>query len=89
MKIKLDPSEMMFAVMGGAMRRIQALQRGRVDKYGTVQYPWQADIEGAMAEMAVAKAFGIFGQATLATFMRLTLALIKSDPRHTKAGIWL
>ena len=60
MKIKLDPSEMMFAVMGGAMRRIQALQRGRVDKYGTVQYPWQADIEGAMAEMAVAKAFGIF-----------------------------
>jgi hypothetical protein len=63
--ITLESSEMIFAINAGAMRRVYNLQRGLRDKYGLVKHPWQADIEGAMAEMAVAKAFDVFWSGSI------------------------
>lgn len=57
--VNLTPAEMMQAIVVGAMRRLKDLKRCR-DRYGTLGNPWDADIEGAMAEMAVAKVVGAF-----------------------------
>lgn len=53
--IELSWSEVSHAAWIGACRRIVALRRGRSEPAGAARDPWTIDIEGACAEMAVAK----------------------------------
>ena len=49
------------AALGGAMRRIFALQAGRPDRYGYKERdPWGTDIESAGAELATALELGLY-----------------------------
>ena len=44
----------------GIQRRIMGMSKKGVNNIDQLRMGWQADIEGAIAEMAVAKAFGIY-----------------------------
>jgi len=55
-----------FAALVGARRRAGALNANLSDRYGNVDKdPWGLDIEGAAAEMAVAKALGRYWHPSL------------------------
>jgi hypothetical protein len=56
MIVQLSWLELTQAAFVGCQRRIEALQRGRGDRYGYDADGWGTDIEGAAAEMAYAKA---------------------------------
>ncbi len=61
MEIKLTPAEMLFAAEAGCMRQIENLAKGRQDYHGADRSNgWQMHIEGALCEMAVAKARNIY-----------------------------
>tara|TARA_Y100000004_G_C8893650_1_gene403154 strand:- start:497 stop:967 length:471 start_codon:yes stop_codon:yes gene_type:complete len=59
--VELRWEEMWHGVHVGASRRIAVLKRGGRDRHGAnpENIAWKADIEGACAELAVAKALGI------------------------------
>lgn len=61
MEVTLTPEEMLQASVTGARRRILALEQGRKDRYGwgNMDY-WGIDIEGCLAELAAAKAMGLY-----------------------------
>jgi hypothetical protein len=59
--IRLSPWELEIAAAAGVRRRVGALSRSLEDRYGAVDGDsWGHDIEGAAAEMAVAKLLGRF-----------------------------
>lgn len=59
MHVTLSLPELSIAAIIGVRRRLRALARQRAHKYGMPKWdPWATDIEGAAAEMAVAKAMG-------------------------------
>jgi hypothetical protein len=59
MIVRLSPWELEIAAAAGVRRRVGALSRGLTDRYGAVDGDsWGQDIEGAAAEMAVAKLLG-------------------------------
>ena len=63
MDISLTWQEQLFAAQAGVMRRISALNNGRIEPYGTPKSDlWGNDIESAGAEAAVGKALNIFWQ---------------------------
>jgi len=53
--IRLEPAELAFAGMIGVARRVSALNKGRPSPYNFEGDAWSADVDGAAAEMAVAK----------------------------------
>jgi len=59
--VKLTPMEMYQAGIVGLARRIDSMQR-RLN--GCPLNGWQIDIEGALAEMAFAKAMGVYAELT-------------------------
>lgn len=64
--IRLSSSELITAATIGALRQITNLRDGRTAAYGSVEEsPWQIHIEGACAEMAVAKAMNRFWSGAL------------------------
>ena len=58
MKIELSWGDVWRGVHVGSERRIAVLKRGGRDRYGADPelIAWKADIEGALAELAVARA---------------------------------
>ncbi len=58
--VVLHWSEMYAASMVGVMRRVENIRVGRRDRYGRVDSVWDADIEGACGEKAVAKFLGLY-----------------------------
>lgn len=66
MHIQLTSSEIMQGALVGVMRQVQNLKVGRKDAYGAEQEQgWQYHLEGALGEMAVAKALGIYWNGNL------------------------
>ena len=64
--VLLSGSEVMHAAMAGVMRRWSALSKGRNGVYGAdVRAAWDHDINGALAEYAVAKWLGAFWSPTI------------------------
>lgn len=61
MIVTLTWSEVLIAAQAGSMRRVYALRNsvGAAHNGGPAD-PWDADIEGAAAELAVCKALGVF-----------------------------
>lgn len=60
--VELSHHDLLFAAMGGCQRRVKAMQVNRPQYYGADerQNYWQIDIQGAIAEYAVAKAIAAF-----------------------------
>lgn len=69
--IKLTPYEMLFAAQVGIRRNIESQLRG--DRHLAGPPPdgvgWNNDIEGACGEMAVAKAFGVYWEPSVNTYL--------------------
>lgn len=66
-EVKLTLPEVMVAAIVGVMRRLQDLRAERHDRYGleSKHNAWQIDIEGACAEMSVAKWLGVYWAGAL------------------------
>lgn len=60
--VELSHHDMLFAAIGGCQRRVKAMQVNRPQLYGADhrQNYWQIDVQGAIAEYAVAKAINMF-----------------------------
>ena len=59
--VQLSPSEIYSAALAGVLRQVQNLQKNRTPAYGIDDNShWQAHIEGALGEMALAKHLGIY-----------------------------
>jgi len=61
-RVKLAPIEIYQAALVGVARRIDSRQRGLSDG---APGGWQSDIEGALAELAFAKAMNFYGGLTI------------------------
>lgn len=85
--ITLTWPELVLAANAGVMRRISAVKAGRFARYGATDAgAWDHDVNGALAEMAVAKWAGVFwsgtvGQVDAADVGRLQVRS-KVDPGH-------
>ena len=66
--IRLGYSELVIGAVVGILRHIEAVVRGRPDRHGFEGDGWGAHIEGALAEMAAAKAINAYWDAPLNTF---------------------
>ncbi len=61
MEVVLEYFELIKASQVGMLRHVQDLKKGYKDAYGAqAKDGWQLDIEGALGECAVAKAFDIY-----------------------------
>lgn len=61
MIVELKWSEVLICAQAGTMRRVYALRNGIGNAHnGGPDDPWDADIEGCAAELAVCKALGVF-----------------------------
>lgn len=64
--VKLNWSEVILAGNVGLMRRISALKKTRDEPYGKPDLePWGLDVDGAAAEMAVAKFADVFWSGSI------------------------
>lgn len=66
--VKLNQYEMIEAGNIGMLRRILSLNKLNDRMHSPYSNPWQIDMEGAMAEMAYAKAMGVYWPAGVGTF---------------------
>lgn len=74
MKVKLTWIELTIAAVVGIARRITSIQ-GRWNKFKHCEKSdWATDIDGAAAEMAVAKALGLYWDCSNRSFKRADLA---------------
>lgn len=82
----LSQVEMQLACQAGCMRRLIAIQKGCKDKtpFGQTQDYWSADIEGAAAELVVAKWLGKYWSGVASdAFQDLEGDVGKFQVRHT------
>lgn len=68
MRIDLSNAEVGNACMGGMRRNISSIRDGRKDNHGLSGPGWNEHIVGAIGEMVVAKALGIYWSAGVDTF---------------------
>ncbi len=70
MTVKLSSVELMTASLVGLMRSVQSITSGRnaENAYANRGDNWQRDVEGACAEMALAKALGRYYAPTVNNF---------------------
>jgi hypothetical protein len=66
--VKLTRHEALEAAVDGCKRQLESISEGRKDTYGEPGHPWEAHIEGAMAEMAFAKALNLFWGPSVGRF---------------------
>jgi len=59
-EIELSYADMLIAAQAGLMRRIENIKKGNVSVKSPYNNKWQTDIEGALAEFALAKATNSF-----------------------------
>jgi hypothetical protein len=88
-KVVLSRSEMISAGTVGLIRRIVSVGKLNDQMHSPDANPWQIDIEGAMAEMAYAKAMGMFWSGSVGTFKAPDVGdvQIRSTPRASNSLI--
>ena len=67
-EVTLTPYEYAMASEVGRMRMLSAIRRGSAHKYGMTAQGWTEHIEGAAAELAVAKHLGMYWGGSVDTF---------------------
>lgn len=85
MLVTLDLFEIEMAAHVGLRRRLEALRVGLRDRHGYQgEDPWEGDIQGAAAELAVAKKLGRYWDGSVNTFKRgdVGAAQVRSTPRR-------
>lgn len=85
-EITLEWHEYSMAVEIGTLRRITALKRGSQSYHGASNLSWTEDIEGAAAELCVAKELGIYWNGGIDTFKDADLGLniqVRWTPSHS------
>lgn len=70
-KVTLTPGEARLAASVGVERRIQSILAGDKQRHGTTE-TWTLNIDGALGELAAAKALGIYWPATVNTYHRVS-----------------
>lgn len=81
-KVMLTPSEIMSGAIVGVMRQVQNINKGRVPAHGSGnENDWQLHIEGALGEMAVAKALGIYWSGSLGNLSHPDVGLLQVRTR--------
>ncbi|MGY3130081.1 hypothetical protein ACVWZM_000763 [Bradyrhizobium sp. USDA 4501] len=64
--VELSWSEVWFAINAGVMRRLNAVRNGRKELYQVhAAASWNEDINGCIAELALAKYLGVFWSGTV------------------------
>jgi len=63
--MKLTWPELLLGAMVGSMREVSAISNNRPDKGEMPRCPWEGHIEGALAEMFVAKTLGVYWSGNL------------------------
>lgn len=67
--VKLTYAEVQAAALTGVQRHVESLKAGHQNRYAANKdNAWQLDIQGALGEMAVAKALGIFWSHSVNAF---------------------
>lgn len=66
--VTLDWHEYAMGAEIGKLRQLASIRRGSQHKYGMTADGWTEHIEGACAELAVAKALGIYWDGSVDTF---------------------
>lgn len=90
MEITLDWHEYAMAAEIGKLRRMTALSRGSQNAHGGINLSWTEDIEGAGAELCVAKALGIYWNGGIDTFKNPDLGhniQVRWTPSHSNSLI--
>lgn len=71
MIVSLDLHEIEMAVQVGLRRRLETLRQGLKDAHGFGgEHPWELDIQGAAAELALAKFLGRYWDGSVNTMKR-------------------
>ena len=65
---ELSKSEVYQAAQAGVMRRIASMQNGNNKNIHAYKSDWATDIDGACAELAVAKYYGVYWEPSVNTF---------------------
>ena len=68
MRVTLTWSEVFHASSIGRMRKVRSMQKGSQNNHGFSGSGWNEDIEGACAEMAVAKSLQIYWNGGVDTY---------------------
>jgi hypothetical protein len=77
MQINLNSHEVGAAVRVGALRHWEAVRGGMADRHGFDGDGWGVHIEGALGEIAAAKALNIYWDGSVNTFKADDLAGIQ------------
>lgn len=81
MNVKLTASEVLMASNVGRSRHMRALLREQRPRFAE-EYPgrlWAAHIEGACAELAVAKVLGVYWAGTIDTYRAADMVFLGHD----------
>jgi hypothetical protein len=90
MQIKLEWYECALAAEAGKLRRLTSIQRESANSHGATNLSWTEDIEGAAAELAVAKALGLYWGGEIDTFKSPDLPhgiQVRWTPNHANSLI--
>lgn len=68
MKVELTSAELMQGALVGVMRHVESLKSRRTPGYGASKDLWSLHLEGALGEMAFAKAMSIYWGGTVCSF---------------------
>jgi hypothetical protein len=84
LRVTLTWPEVSMGAAVGMRRHMSALSKGLKDKHGYDGDGWGPHIEGALGEMAVAKAFGVYWDGSVDTFKLPDLPgiQVRTRPKH-------
>lgn len=82
--VTLTPDEIRIAAITGVSRRVDSMKTGLVNQKQSDSSDWAIDIEGACAELAVAKQMGIFWIGHVRTFKNADVGVlhVRSTVHH-------
>lgn len=68
MKVRLEKYEMIMAAYVGLRRHIEKFDSKLKNNHGNPRFGWHTNVEGACAELAVAKHFGVYWDGSVNTY---------------------
>jgi hypothetical protein len=90
MEVELEWHEYAMAAEIGKLRRLTAVRRSSENSHGATNLSWTEDIEGAAAELVVAKCLGIYWNGGIDTFKKPDLGKdiqVRWTPLHSNSLI--
>lgn len=84
-EVKLTEYEVHMAAGVGTRRHIESIYKGRYDNLNNGSAGWNEHIEGAAAELAVAKLYSVYWDGSVSTFKKADLG-VRVQVRSTQLG---